>query len=101
MFADVIRDTDSQLGIRSPEAMTSPRCVSALPLPVTPEGLHGTVLCVACGHFGLGIEHPEWCAWEVLKERPSVRSTALARVELGDRAAAALTPTTRQGCSSF
>jgi hypothetical protein len=68
---------------------------SAFPLSVRPEGLHGTVLCVACGHFGLGIDHPEWCAWEVLKKRPILHWRALADVELGPRAAEALNPPPR------
>lgn len=59
---------------------------TALPRPRY-EGLHGTTLCVACGFFGLGTEHPEWCSWEVLKERPLELSRALAVVELGERVA--------------
>ena len=49
------------------------------------EGQHGTVLCLACRFFGIGVEHPEWCSWQVLKERPVEYSRALAIVELGER----------------
>jgi len=61
----------------------------ALPRP-SYEGLHGTVLCIECGFHGLGIDHPEWCSWEVLKTRPATRWNALALVELGERVAALL-----------
>ena len=64
-------------------------CDAALPRP-SYEGLHGTVLCLACGYLGLGINHPEWCSWEVLKERPVARYRALAIAELGERIAALL-----------
>lgn len=61
----------------------------ALPSPST-EGLYGTVLCKSCGFFGIGVEHPEWCSWEVLKARSAEHSRALSVVELGVRAAAYL-----------
>lgn len=63
-------------------------CDVALPRP-SDEGLHGTVLCVACGFLGLGIDHPEWCSWEVLKGRPHAQTRALTIAELGERVAAA------------
>jgi hypothetical protein len=68
----------------------------ALPRP-SYEGLWGTVLCLQCGFLGLGIDHPEWCSWEVLKARPEVRATALSVVELGERAAVALALAADQG----
>ena len=61
-------------------------CDVALPRP-SHEGLHGTILCLGCGFLGLGIDHPEWCSWEVLKARPVARTKALAIAELGERVA--------------
>lgn len=62
-------------------------CDVALPCP-SYEGLHGTVLCLGCGFFGIGVEHPEWCAWEVLKGQPGIHRQALDVIELGERVAA-------------
>ena len=72
--------------------MTSrqPDSVNGLVAPNRPEGLFGTVLCIACGYFGLGVSHPEWCTWQVLKERPEIHARALAEVEFGRRAANAM-----------
>lgn len=56
------------------------------------EGLYGTVLCLACGFLGLGVDHPEWCEWEVLKQQPDTLARALTIVELGERVAATLDP---------
>ena len=75
--------------IRRPSLQPGHICDNALSRP-TYEGLYGTVLCLACGYFGLGIHHPEWCSWEVLKGRPVVRTKALAIAELGARVAATL-----------
>lgn len=60
------------------------------------EGLHGTILCLECGFFGLGHEHPEWCSWRILKERPGALKEALAIAELGHRVAAILEDRQRQ-----
>lgn len=66
-------------------------CDCVLPKP-SYEGLWGTVLCLECGFVGLGIDHAEWCSWEVLKSRPDTRNEALLRAELGDRVATSLEP---------
>lgn len=72
--------------------------MTLLPEP-TLEGLYGTVLCLACGYLGLGIDHPEWCTWQVLRERPADHALALAEIELGPRAALALFDTSGTGVS--
>ncbi len=75
--------------MRRPFMQPGQICDNALSRP-TYEGLYGTVLCLACGYFGLGIDHPEWCSWEVLKARSVARTKALAIAELGARVAATL-----------